>query len=54
MFKIGDVVCLKSGSPLMTVGYVKNDGNLICQWFLDGDVKSGTFNPLTLARYEDE
>ncbi len=32
-FKIGDVVQLKSGGPLMTVSYIGEKGNLTCYWF---------------------
>ncbi|WP_080955947.1 YodC family protein [Vibrio diabolicus] len=54
MFSIGDVVVLKSGSPLMTVGYIHGDDNISCQWFLDGEVKSHRFHPQALIKYEDQ
>ena len=31
-FKVGDLVKLKSGSPLMTVTVVKSDNTVFCQW----------------------
>ncbi|MCY9875899.1 DUF2158 domain-containing protein [Vibrio natriegens] len=54
MFSIGDIVVLKSGSPIMTVAYINNEGNVTCQWFLDGDVKSHSFHPQTLETYDSE
>ncbi|HBC3496597.1 TPA: DUF2158 domain-containing protein [Vibrio parahaemolyticus] len=54
MFNIGDVVTLKSGSPLMTVGYINNDGKIFCQWFLEGEVKSYSFHPQSLEKFEDQ
>ena len=35
-FKEGDVVQLKSGSPLMTISFVRTDGSVIVSWY-DGD-----------------
>ena len=32
-WKAGDVVMLKSAGPKMTVGSVKEDGRVICEWF---------------------
>lgn len=32
-FKIGDVVVLKSGSPIMTVADIDDQGNVTCTWF---------------------
>ena len=37
-WKAGDVVMVKSGGPKMTVGTVKADGRVICEWF---DEKTG-------------
>jgi uncharacterized protein YodC (DUF2158 family) len=33
-FKVGDVVQLKSGGPLMTVGEVEGE-QVTCEWFAD-------------------
>jgi uncharacterized protein YodC (DUF2158 family) len=55
MFKVGDVVCLKSGGPQMTVSDIVADG-VYCQWF-DGKTRHDDIvNPVTLdlwADYED-
>lgn len=32
-FKVGDVVQLKSGGPLMTVSYLSDKGKFTCYWF---------------------
>ncbi|CDZ50405.1 YodC family protein [Neorhizobium galegae] len=32
-FKIGDVVRLKSGGPLMTLSYIKSSESVGCVWF---------------------
>lgn len=44
-FKPGDVVALKSGGPLMTVGSKRDGAKVWCEWF---DGKS------TQARYFEE
>lgn len=42
--RIGDVVRLKSGGPMMTVnGYV--NGKPLCCWFVQGQVVSAGFSP---------
>ena len=42
MFRVGDVVQLKSGGPLMTVSEI--DGNVVhCRWFLQQEEKSSSF-----------
>jgi uncharacterized protein YodC (DUF2158 family) len=33
MYKVGDVVQLKSGGPAMTVTSVNDDGTFYCEWF---------------------
>jgi len=48
MFKIGDVVVLKSGGPRMTVEKV--DGTTVhCKWFEKDKQKQGTFDAAMLA-----
>lgn len=47
MFKSGDVVRLKSGSPLMTVeknNYNQKENECRCQWFRDDEVRYAVFN----------
>lgn len=56
-FKIGDVVRLKSGGPLMTVTYVgEEEGELIavCVWFRnrDSDREQDGFPPESLEKIE--
>lgn len=51
MFKIGDVVQLKSGGPLMTVSNPGNEGStMTCEWFTkDGESRADKFHPATLV-----
>jgi uncharacterized protein YodC (DUF2158 family) len=47
-FKVGDLVRLKSGGPLMTVSNVGTAGGQLavwCVWFEKDDQKSATFPP---------
>jgi uncharacterized protein YodC (DUF2158 family) len=45
-FKLGDVVCLKSGGPDMTVFEITIDGYVTCQWFREWDQpREWTFEP---------
>ena len=48
----GDVVRLKSGGPIMTVGMVADDGDLLCQWFTDNKLQESFFNPNSLEKVE--
>ncbi|NRA53025.1 MAG: DUF2158 domain-containing protein [Gammaproteobacteria bacterium] len=53
MFKIGDVVRLKSGGPLMTVQSIWEDGQYQCAWFVDSKsplLSSEMFQPETLKQ----
>ncbi len=44
-WKAGDVVMLKSGGPKMTVGTVKADGRVLCEWFDEkNSPQVGAFN----------
>lgn len=54
--KIGDTVKLKSGGPLMTVGYLQSDGNILCYWFNSNsgqfEVKWSDFHPDMLKQID--
>ncbi|WP_421227574.1 YodC family protein [Aeromonas enteropelogenes] len=41
--RVGEVVRLKSGGPLMTVTAQTYDGNWECRWFVDGKESSAVF-----------
>lgn len=52
-FKVGDVVMLNSGGPLLTVAALteKDDGDTIvgCGWFTrEGEIRTGEFAPALL------
>lgn len=48
-WKVGDLVQLKSGGPVMTVASVRDDiGQLACKWFLNSEPKSDWFPPEAL------
>ena len=47
-FKIGDVVQLKSGGPIMTVSHLHDAGALECMWFDGNQRRTATFKPDTL------
>jgi len=67
MFSVGDVVMLKSGSPLMTVAGVKaadsefwlfmcigyNDGDVVAEWFDGKNLKRGEFRKEMLKAVDD-
>lgn len=42
-FKTGDVVVLKSGSPIMTVNEITIDGKVKTTWFVNDTPKTGLF-----------
>ncbi len=47
-FAIGDVVCLKSGGPAMTV-VDKREGYVLCMWHVEGEgMKTVDFVPESL------
>jgi uncharacterized protein YodC (DUF2158 family) len=52
MLKVGDVVCLKSGGPQMTVSDVVADG-IYCEWFDGNTRRNDIFNPLTVELWSD-
>jgi uncharacterized protein YodC (DUF2158 family) len=45
----GDVVCLKSGSPDMTVTKTDEE-NSTCSWFENGQVRHDVFPTVTLTK----
>jgi len=53
MFKVGDVVMLKSGGPWMTVNGLDTT-SVYTRWFVDGHVHSDKFSPLALVKEKVE
>ena len=51
--KVGDVVQLKSGGPLMTVRAIE-ENSVFCVWFDGKDTKSGRFPGATLTLVPEE
>jgi uncharacterized protein YodC (DUF2158 family) len=51
MFKVGDTVMLKSGSPVMTIRFLDGPG-AYCEWFKDGEVKGHKFEQAQLEKAE--
>ncbi len=49
--EVGDVVQLKSGSPLMTVENINAEGRISCTWFKDKEIRSSMFNSEMLDKY---
>ena len=54
--KIGDVVQLKSGGPVMTIAEIRDysssrDGAL-CEWFDDKEKKNAVFALITLQKHK--
>jgi len=50
-FKLGDVVQLVSGGPKMTVvdTVSEDEGEaIVCQWFDENELKTGTFTPKSI------
>ena len=55
MFKIGDVLRLKSGGPRMTVGEMDTDGTCRCEWFDKNHAfNHDIFKAKMLNKVEDE
>ncbi|QOG88767.1 DUF2158 domain-containing protein [Flavobacterium columnare] len=67
-FKVGDIVVLKSGSPKMTISELdmsrrrrgattgKFDvftGSVNCQWFLNNELQTATFNQDSLELFTE-
>ena len=54
-FKVGDVVRLKSGGPLMTVQQATYADNIMCTWFGENNKRmSEGFHPRTLQKIVPE
>ncbi len=55
-FKEGMVVQLKSGGPKMTVVGLspEYEKSIVCEWFVEKEVKSGLFHPASLDVVEEE
>jgi uncharacterized protein YodC (DUF2158 family) len=50
-FRVGDIVRLKSGGPIMTITHFVGDGNRpYCEWFGDQGLAGRSFPPETLER----
>jgi uncharacterized protein YodC (DUF2158 family) len=47
--EVGDIVCLKSGGPEMTVMDPEENGEFWCSWFHDGNLSSQDFPKETLT-----
>lgn len=53
MFKKGDVVELKSGSPKMTIKDIEEGTECFCVWFIDGKPEYSTFDSELLKKVEE-
>lgn len=56
-FSKGDIVKLKSGSPLMTVYGVKMNTlnqRILCQWFIGSILQADEFHPDMLIKVGEE
>jgi uncharacterized protein YodC (DUF2158 family) len=51
-FKVGDLVQLKSGGPIMTVETVYSTDSVGCHWFAGAKLNSGHFDPGALLPAE--
>ena len=47
-WKVGDVVQLKSGGPVMTVDGIGGSGKCICVWVEKGEPRKATYSPEAL------
>lgn len=53
-FKIGDIVRLKGSTPRMTVIKVDSSGIITCNWFINNDLKEGSFPEESLRLYKEQ
>jgi uncharacterized protein YodC (DUF2158 family) len=55
VFKVGDIVVLKSGGPKMTIIEIFNKGSVFkTYWFIEGILKCGEFIGDVLVFYEEK
>ncbi|MBI6887208.1 YodC family protein [Pseudomonas putida] len=55
LFKVGDLVRIKSGGPVMTVQAVLKSSNLFdCQWFAGKKLEVGRFPADSLVPVQEE
>lgn len=53
IFKVGDLVQLKSGGPVMTIKEINTADSIFCVWFKDVELASATFLQDTLEFFEE-
>lgn len=53
-FKVGDLVKLRSGGPVMTVSDVIDSDLVRCQWFAGKKLETGNFDTGTLQSATEE
>ena len=51
--KVGTIVQLKSGSPLMTVVLVRDNEQVVCKWFEQNKSNEETFPKAALDSYHE-
>ena len=47
-FKVGDLVQLKSGGPVMTIKEINGLDSILCVWFMDVELVSANFLQIIL------
>ena len=52
-FKVGDLVQLKSGGPVMTIKEISGLDSILCVWFKDVELVSANFLQETLEIFEE-
>lgn len=52
-FKVGDLVQLKSGGPVMTIKEISAENGVLCVWFQDVKLVSDNFLQETLEIFEE-
>lgn len=53
MFKVGDVVKLRSGGPAMTIDDITDENECVCQWFGEKEkLERAVFDPKTLKSFD--
>ncbi|HSR74783.1 MAG TPA: DUF2158 domain-containing protein [Sulfurovum sp.] len=51
-FKVGDLVQLKSGGPVMTIKEISGAESILCVWFKDVELVSDNFFQETLEIFK--